>query len=130
MPRYQIVTLVDITRSQAHRSGTDRIKVSQQANFNSLVQAIGIRANPTWHQDPTMHSGRLPEPMTGKCRHWIWQFDIEQDQVYVKDGDPVKLLIEDLNNVPVIPDLLNDSDIHPAAFQTIGDRSNTWIEII
>lgn len=130
MVRYKILTLVDITRSQAHRSETDKVLVGQQANFNSLIQAIGIRANPTWSKDPEMHTGRLPEPHTGKCHHWTWEFDIEQDQIYFKNNDPVGLLVEDLNNVPVVPDLMNSADIHPAVFQTLGDRANTWISII
>jgi len=130
MPRYQIITLVDITRSQAHRSETDRIKVGQQANFNSLIQAIGIRSNPTWTKDPTLNTGRLPEPHTGKCHHWIWDFDIEQEQIYLKGSDPVGLLLEDLHNIPIVPNLLNTADIHPAVFQTTGPDPNTWVTII
>jgi hypothetical protein len=130
MPRYQIITLVDITRSQAHRSETDRIKVGQQANFNSLIQAIGIRANPSWYQDPKMHTGRLPLPLTGKCNHWTWEFDIERDDIYKKDDDPVALLKEDLHGVPIIDQLNNSADIHPSAFQTEGKNPNTWICIL
>ena len=52
MPRYKIITLVDITRTNPDRSERDQLKVSQQANFNSLIQAIGLRSNVDWERDP------------------------------------------------------------------------------
>lgn len=127
--RYQIITLVDITRSNANRSETDKLKVGQQANFNSLIQAIGMRANIEWHQDPQRHNGRIPL-LDGKAVHWIWEFDVERDAVFQKGDDPVGHLVDDLNNVPIIPDLTNSADLYPAAFQTQGDNLNTWVSII
>ena len=130
MARYQIVTLVDITRTNPSRSETDNIKLGQQANFNSLVQAIGMRSNVAWQKDPKKHTGRLPDPASGKATYWIWEFDCERDQVFLQDGDPVYLLTQDLNHVPVIVDLENSEDIAPAAFQTQGDMINTWVTMI
>ena len=129
MQRYKITTLVDITRSNPSRSETDKIKLGQQANFNSLVQAIGMRANVEWPFDPEMSTGRIPD-QEGKATHWIWEFETERDQVFEAEGDPVRLLIEDLHNVPVVANILNSKDIHPAAFQTKSDNANTWINII
>ena len=130
MARYQIVTLVDITRSQPDRDDADITLLGQQANFNSLLQAIGLRSNVTWLRDPKKHTGRLPEPASGKATHWIWEFDCERDEVFLHDGDPVYLLMHDLNHVPVIVDLENSEDIDPAAFQTQGDGINTWVTMI
>ena len=130
MARYQIVTLVDITRSQPDRDDADITLLGQQANFNSLLQAIGLRSNVTWLRDPKKHTGRLPEPASGKATHWIWEFDCERDEVFLHDGDPVYLLVHDLNHVPVIVDLENSEDIDPAAFQTQGDGINTWVTMI
>jgi len=130
MARYQIVTLVDITRSQPARDNTNSIMLGQQANFNSLLQAIGLRSNVAWLRDPKKHTGRLPEPATGKATYWIWEFDCERDEVFLQDGDPVYLLAHDLNHVPVITDLENSEDIDPAAFQTHGDSINTWVTMI
>jgi hypothetical protein len=127
--RYQIITLVDITRSNANRSETDKLKVGQQANFNSLIQAIGMRANIEWHQDPQRHTGRIPL-LDGKAVHWIWEFDVERDAVFLKGDDPVGHLVDDLNNVPIVSDLTNSADLYPAAFQTQGDSLNTWVSII
>ena len=127
MPRYQIVTLVDITRTNPTRSETDQHALAQQANFNSLLQSIGLRSNVTWITDPKEHTGRLPAPSTGKANHWIWIFDIEREDTFLKDGNPVGLLLEDLHGVPIIDGLNNTAIIDPAAFQTQGDNANTWI---
>ena len=129
MARYQITTLVDITRSNATRSESDRLKVGQQANFNSLIQAIGMRANVDWGSDPSFHTGRIPD-QDGKANHWIWEFETERDYIFHKNEDPVGHLVDDLNNVPIIPNLNNSVDLYPAAFQTQGNNINTWFRIV
>jgi hypothetical protein len=128
MARYQIITLVDITRSNSDRSELDKTKLGQQANFNSLLQAIGLRANITWEQDPEMKDGRLPHPRTGKANHWIFEFDTERELLFYKDdNDPTGLLVDDLHGVPIIDQLNNSIDIHPSIFATKGENTNTWI---
>jgi hypothetical protein len=130
MARYKITTLIDITRTNPDRSETDKLKLSQQANFNSLIQAIGLRANPEWLVDPKMVIGQLPDPFNGKAAYWSWEFDSDRDDVFLEDNNPVGLLIKDLHGVPVIPDLANTTDITPAAFQTANGNTNTYVEII
>lgn len=127
MARYQIITLVDITRSNAPRSETNRLKQGQQANFNSLIQAIGMRSNIDWSKDPTMDTGRIPH-QTGKANHWVWEFETERDLVFFKsDADPVGHLLDDLNGVPIISQLNNSVDLDPAVFKTKGNSPNTWV---
>ena len=127
MPRYQIITLVDITRTNPSRSETDQHKLKQQANFNTLLQSIGLRSNVTWTTDPKEQSGSLPYPLTGKAIHWIWTFEIEREDTFLKDGNPVGLLLEDLHGVPVIDGLNNTAIVDPAAFQTYGNNANVWV---
>ncbi len=130
MARYRIITLVDITRSQPNRSETDLVKIGQQSNFNSLVQAINLRSNVEWKSDPKKHTGSLPDGIDGKAVHWIWDFDCERDEVFLKDNNPVGLLEEDLHGVPIIALLENSVDLDPAAFQTRNGNQNTWLSII
>jgi len=127
MPRYRITTLVDITRTNPTRTETDEKKIAQQANFNSLIQAIGMRSNVEWTADPRMTEGRLPHDIGGRARYWTWVFHCERDEIFLKDGDPVGLLKDDLHGVPVVSGLNNDVDIDPACFLTNGEKSNTWI---
>lgn len=130
MARYKIVTLVDITRSDPDRKETDKVKIAQQSNFNSLIQAIGLRSNVDWTRDPKKIDGRLPDGIEGKATHWIWEFDTEREDVFLKDDDPVALLKEDIHGVPVIDQLENSTDLNPSAFQTRNGNQNTWITII
>ena len=57
MPWYSIISLVDITRTNPSRDEVDKKMLAQQANFNSLIQAIGLRSNVEWEQDPIKHTG-------------------------------------------------------------------------
>lgn len=130
MARYKIVTLVDITRSQPSRDLGDKIKIGQQSNFNSLLQAIGLRSNVEWSEDPKKHTGSLPRDIGGKAVHWIWEVECEREEVFLKDGDLCGFLKEDIHGVPVVDNLENSADISPAAFQTRNGHQNTWVSII
>jgi hypothetical protein len=130
MQLFKLVSVVDITRSLPSRSETDQLKMGQQANFNSLIQAIGIRSNVEWDRDPECHTGRLPDAIEGAATHWIWEFSVERDFVFRLDDDPVGLLLDDLQGVPVINRLNNSVDIMPSIFQTKGDHINIWISLI
>ena len=130
MQTYEIITLVDITRSNASRSETDPILRGQQANFNTLIQSIGMRSNVTWKQDPVSKDQLLPIEGRGKIKHWIWQFECERDDVFNDGKDPVGLLIDDLNGVPIIELLTEVYDLTPPAFLTKGERPNTWVTLI
>jgi hypothetical protein len=130
MPRYRITTLVDITRTEPDKADPDDFRHHQQANFNSLRQAIELRSNVEWARDPVKHQGRLPEPLQGKAAHWIWEFENEREDLFLRDGDQTALLKEDLDGVPVIIGLEESAEITPAAIRTEGKNINTWIEII
>ncbi len=125
MARYQIITVVDITRTNPTRTETEPVTLGQQANFNSLVQAIGMRSNVTWIQDPELHNGRLPIG-PGKAAHWIWQFDAEREDVFLNQGDDVALLVNDLDGVPIVDQLNNTVELTPAVFRSQGDNINIW----
>lgn len=130
MPRYRITTLIDITRTDPDKADPDELRRHQQANFNSLRQTIELRSNVEWRKDPQMKEGRLPEPFDGRAAHWIWEFENERDDLFLRDGDQCALLREDLQGVPVIAGLTETAEITPAAIQTLGKNINTWVEII
>lgn len=126
MPRYKIITLIDITRTGATKNNGNQFQLNQQHNFNSLRQAIELRSNVYWYNDPIKLNGQLPNNIDGKSIYWTWEFDVERDEIFLDNNNPVKLLLDDLNGVPIIPDLENNSDISPAAIQTYGKHVNTW----
>jgi hypothetical protein len=130
MARYRIITLVDVTRSNPDRNDPNKLKQGQQSNFNTLLQTVTLRANIIWTVDPKMDKSALPHKLGGKATHWTWEFEIEQEEIFKKDDNPLGLLIDDMHGVPIVNQLLNSKDIDPAAFQTHGENQNIWIEII
>jgi len=130
MARYRIITLVDITKSNPSRTDTDRIKQGQQSNYNTLLQTVTLRANIESSIDPKYLNGALPTNIGGKAKHWIWEFETDREAVFQKGNDPIGLLIEDMQGVPIIPDLTNIAVIEPPVFQTSGNNQNIWINLI
>jgi hypothetical protein len=127
MPKYKIITLVDITNPRNPRDDRDPLRVGQQSNFNTLCQTVGLRSNYTYHIDPKQGRGGLPMGIDGKATYWQWDFETERDSVYEANGDSIALLKDDLQGVPVIDQLNNSVDITPAVFQTSGAKQNIWI---
>lgn len=125
--RYQIITLIDITKTSPPRGTTDSTALGQQSNYNTLIQTIGLRANIAQSTDPVMTTGRLPAPFSGKGASWTFIFETEHENVFLKEGNPVRLLTEDLNGVPVVALLKNTVTIDPAVFDTTGKNFNTLI---
>lgn len=130
MPRYQLITLIDITRTGATKSNGNSHQLMQQSNFNSLRQSIELRSNVEWSSDPAMSTGQLPNCIDGKATHWIWEFTVEREDVFLADANPVALLMDDLHGVPIIADLENSVELDPAAIQTKGSSINTWVCIM
>lgn len=130
MPRYRITTLIDITLTDAKKNDVDQKKILQQSNFNSLRQAIELRSNVSWDQAPERHHGRLPSAPDGKSVYWIWDFDVEREDLFLDRDDPTALLKDDLNGVPIIAGLEDLAEIDPPAIQTRGKNVNTWVEML
>lgn len=130
MKRYKLITLVDITRANPSRSETDSLRVKQQANFNSLIQAINLRSNIDYISDPELKKGRLPAPLSGKANHWIAEFEVEREDVFSDGVDPVGLLVEDVNGVPIVPELNSSVELDPPVFITKGNKANIWFSVI
>jgi hypothetical protein len=128
MERYRIITLVDITRTNPLRSDPDVKKQNQQSNFNSLSQAIGLRGMVVLDKPPKIEEGRLPDPWTGKARHWVYDFEVERFNVFDKDDEPLGLLLDDLDGVPIIDGLNNSTDFDIPVFKTRGKKINTLVQ--
>ena len=123
MPRYAIKTVIDITRSNPDRADPDQVKQAQQSNFNTLIQGIGMRANIEWNSDP--HKMEYD----GEAE-WLWEFETEQVDIFLKDTDPVGLLKQDLDGVPIIGNLTNTKRPAKPVFITSGQYQNIWIDTI
>jgi len=124
MKVYKVKTTVDITRAvpDRHASATP-LENAQQSNFNSLVQGIELRALVQWNHSPQMVEHPSVE------NEWYWEFNVEREDVFLKDNDHVGLLKEDLNNVPIIPHLKETIKFKNPVFVTEGEDQNIWIRL-
>jgi hypothetical protein len=110
---FTIITLVDITRTGVTRNyaGEDRLR-DQQRNWETVLQVLGIRAQPTVTEGPITDmvdeyviKNLFGDMYSGEQRIWAVGFSIEHQEVYRRGDDPLALLEEDFNQVPVITGL-------------------------
>jgi hypothetical protein len=110
---FTIITLVDITRTGITRNhaGEDRLR-DQQRNWETVLQVLGIRAQPTVTEGPITDmvdeyviKNLFGDMYSGEQRIWAVGFSIEHQEVYRRGDDPLALLEEDFNQVPVITGL-------------------------
>lgn len=85
---------------------------SQQSNFETLLQIIGLRCQPEDITDPVKKSMKLDYSMWGtdyksKSQIWCWTFTFNVPQliVFASPTDPLGNLYSDCNGVPMIIDL-------------------------
>lgn len=82
---------------------TGDIRDATQKSFEILVQSIALRASPVILQEPTAVialEDTSATTLTGEG--FVWCFATEREQQFLKDGDPVLLLVEELNGI-VLP---------------------------
>jgi len=110
---FTIITLVDITRTGVTRNhpGNDSLR-DQQRNWETVLQVLGIRAQPTVVDGPITDTvdefvvnHLFGDIYSGEQRIWAVGFSIEHRDVYRQGDDQLALLEEDFNQVPVITGL-------------------------
>jgi len=121
--KYIITTQIDITKANPLRDDPDMTKQGQQANFNSLRQAIELRAIIVDNDDPEMFE-------EDGARWWRYQFNTDRDDVFLKGNDPVGLLVDDLDNIPIVSGLNSNTEFELPTFKTKGKNSNTKVQIL
>jgi hypothetical protein len=125
---YKLYTLVDITHTGQTRPGAGKDSLLwKEQNFNTVLQTLGIRANITYNQSPTVTevAGRIVGFDTDEIiRVWRFDFYTERDYLYEKDGDPVGHLKSDFHLVPYINGLDELMEQNYAVFNTSDPGKN------
>lgn len=115
--RFKLLTLIDITATGARR-GDDYMQVKQQQNYLTVVQTIGIRANPEILNIPKkqlidVSKYGFGSVYTGEKTVWSLDFNFGLNQSHELD-----MLNIDFDLVPVIGDLDEDIRIEDWVFRT------------
>ena len=80
-----------------------------------------MRANVEWDNDP--------QPVEYQdTKEWFWEFETEQVDVFATKDDPVGLIKQDLQGIPVIRNLTETVALEKPIFITSGDNQNIWIK--
>lgn len=119
---FEVFTLVDITETKAKR-GQDRLLVNQQQNYLTLLNTIGLRANPTVIKPPEVVTV-FPKFGTdySKAKHaWRFVFDIEYG------AHSIDLLKEDFTLIPFVNNLNEDCEFSIAVFDTKNTKTKNIV---
>jgi len=106
---YTGVTLVDITATGVIRySSANELQRNQQRNWETVLQCIGLKAQPQLIEGPYCKTVIIdettvfPEIYYGEHRCWIFSFGVEYEDAFLVDNDPVTGLDEAFSKVPII----------------------------
>lgn len=110
---FELYTLIDITETKAKRGG-DPFLLNQQQNFLTVLNTIGLRANPSILSPPKVVT-EFPKFGTKykNAKHaWRFVFEIEYG------SHSVEMLKDDFNLIPIINNLNEDCKIELPVFDT------------
>jgi hypothetical protein len=120
MAQIQIKTKIDITNTDVrHADQGSEQQLNQYRNYTTFLQVIGIRSIFSITQRPVEKDGV-----------WIMEIETDRDNVFVKDQDPIGLLKEDLDKVPIITGLTEKTPIKQGLIRTSGKEANTFVSLI
>jgi len=115
-----IETVVDVTETKARR-GDDKFLVDQQNNYNTLIQTIGLRVNPS---PISCETNQSDHKIFGKNKVWKVIVDFEYQQGLTKD-----MLVEDFHLVPFISNLEETFNVTKPVFITKGKDTNIIFKV-
>lgn len=129
--QYTLITLVDITPTGVtHGQGLTR---DQQRNWETVLQTIGLRAQPLDIQGPVMIEGDLKmlefgEIYQGMHRVWVMNFSVEHADVWHENNDEVSGLKRDFEQIPVMTNLTETARFLLPIFYPHGSIKNIYFK--
>ena len=127
-------TLVDITNTGVTRDrGTQELERNQQRNWETVIQCIGLRAQPMGLiqqvSEAELELYEFGEMYTGKHRVWSFAFTVEHESVFRHLENPLHYLDESFDKVPVITYLNETAKFMLPIFWTGGAIKNIYFKI-
>jgi hypothetical protein len=89
---------------------------NQQRNWETVTQVLSLRTQ----------LFRLQQPVMDTLNHsWMFEFEVEADDVYGTDSDPSAVLRADADSVPMLCGLDNRNEL-ASMLATSGPDQNIW----
>jgi len=115
MERFELTTLVDITKTNARR-GEDKLAYGQQQNYMSMIQTLGLRTN-VEVSDPVFKkqkaTGFGSDYSNKNLNVWRCIVTVEQDESHSVD-----MMEIDFDMVPIVHNLNENANLGNALFCT------------
>jgi hypothetical protein len=120
MERIKIKTKIDITFTDVrHPDQGDNKQLNQYRNYTTFLQVLGLRS-----------VFEIVEKPTNKDGEWTMIIETDRNDVFTDGRDPVGLLKQDLDNVPIIVGLDETVKLTKPLIKTKGSNPNTFISIL
>jgi len=120
---------VDDLKNIINNTETWNTSRNEQRNWETFVQCISIRSQPILLEKPVVEEISVgPLGFTGfkgKKKVWTFEFGFETPDIYLDANDPVKLLKQQLDVIPIIIGLNETANITTSTLVTTGIKVNT-----
>ena len=128
--KFRLETLVDITETRARRQSEDKFAYKQEANFQTMLQTIGMRVNIQYENSPrfeeiTIGKMSFDDKYKGKQMLWTFEFDVEYE-----DALTLEMLKDDFDLIPIITGLNETAQLNKALFKTTGKDKNILFSVV
>lgn len=128
--KFRLQTLVDITETKTRRTDENKFAYRQEANFQTVLQTIGLRVNVLYSESPkceeiTLGKIGFGDKYKGKHKVWSFLFDIEYE-----GGLTIDMLNSDFDLIPIILGLNETAKLEQALFRTTPADRNIIFSII
>jgi len=128
---FALYTLVDITDTSVTNPRQSKQGFYQAQNLNSFVQTISLRTQPDILSVKSLGNKDLKKFNFGseykKRKVWKIEFTCENPSAWVRENNPVALLEQDFNMVPVHLGLKENTKFPQPIVDTVSDEyRNTY----
>ena len=131
-------TLADISKTNFTRKPDSEHEIklrNQQRNYETFLQLIGMRNQPTVVIYPTImedyNINNLPfgenylQSVGFKYNVWMFAFEVEQPTAFTNERGPLMALMDDFNEIPILTGLDETAKIN-GMIMTEGPSQNTF----
>jgi hypothetical protein len=127
-------TLVDVTPTGVTRdTGNKELERNQQRNWETILQCIGIRNIPVdilcRMDEVPLDNYEFGEMYKGVHKVWSFAFTVDHAGTYESATDPVGLLHDDFDEIPVVTYLTETARFMLPLFYTSGAIKNIYFKI-
>lgn len=130
--RHRGYTLIDITKTDVikYTPELERMR-NKQRNWETVMQVLGLRTQiMTSRQLPTetkeLAKFEFGSEYAGKHRVWTFEFEVEFENLYLKDRDAYGVLKYDFSNTPIVLGLDETAEPPMPLFYTDGASKNIY----